>query len=92
MQSIRFELVALRQWAKISVQRSLPLGSLKGLLATKFDCDFDHMPIKAFIVVNRQGKNHKIQVSTAQPIQQIDYFQDPLQEHRVIIELDYWGG
>lgn len=85
-------MLALRQWAKISVQRSLPIGSVKGILASKFDCDFDHMPIKASVVVVRQGKNRKEQVSTSLPIQDIDYFRDPLQEHRVLIELDYWGG
>jgi hypothetical protein len=89
---IRFELMALRQWAKIGVHRSFTIDSLKGLLAAKFNCDFEHMPIRASIVVSKQGKNHKEQVSTTQPIQEIEYFRDPLQEHRVIIELDYWGG
>lgn len=37
---IRFELFALKQWAKINVRNTFTLASLKSLLATKFDCNF----------------------------------------------------
>lgn len=92
MIAVRFEMVALRQWAKISVQRCLPLSSIKPLLAAKFDCELEHLPMRASAVAIRQGKNVKIPLSILQPIQEIDYFREPLQEHRVVIEWDYWGG
>jgi hypothetical protein len=66
---IRFEVISLRQWAKIGVQRSFTLSSLKSLLASKFDCNFEHLPLKAFHVVTNQGKLKKILVPTNQPIQ-----------------------
>lgn len=85
MITVRFEMVALRQWAKISVQRYLTLSSIKPLLAAKFDCELEHLPIRASAVVMRQGKNVKIPLSIIQPIQEIEYFRDASGEYRVVI-------
>ncbi len=57
---IRFELFALKQWAKINVQRNFTLASLRSLLARKFDSNFEHLPMKAFLVLSKQGKMLKM--------------------------------
>lgn len=38
--TIRFELLALRQWAKIAVPTTATFNALRSLLASKFDSDF----------------------------------------------------
>lgn len=38
--TIRFELLALRQWAKIAVPSTATFNALRALLASKFDSDF----------------------------------------------------
>lgn len=50
------------------------------------------MPMKAWTVITKQGKTYKAQISTIQPLQDIEYFRESNAEHRIIIDLDYWGG
>jgi acetolactate synthase regulatory subunit len=70
MVSIRFEMVTLQKWARIAVHRSFSIKNLKNLLSTKFDCAFEHLNIRAYVISERPGgKLAKTEVSTAVPIQ-----------------------
>lgn len=48
-------MLALKQWVKIAVHRSFSLNSLKSLLSTKFDCAFEHLPLRAFAITELPG-------------------------------------
>jgi len=61
--TVRFEVLPLRQWAKLVVQRSFTIKSLKSLLSDKLNCDFKHFPIKSFAILSLNGKMVKKQIS-----------------------------
>lgn len=90
--TIRFEMLALRQWAKIAVPTTATFNALRALLASKFDSDFEHMPLRAFLVVTQQGRLSRQPLPANQPLREIEALRDCGGEVRVVLELDYWGG
>ena len=53
--AIKFEMHALKQWVKITVQKSFTIESLKMLLAKKFDYNFEHISMRAFAPAEKIG-------------------------------------